>query len=446
MPDTAPEAARLAGLPWDANKYRNDPEYNMQLGEAYFEQQFNTFGDIEKAVAAYNAGPGAVRRATRRAATKGGHWTDYLPVTRVNGRVVDTTKDYVNRVMSGSQSFAARASGSEGGDINVDALKEQVPALPQDEALPQAPTFGDRVRSRRLQIANAILGADDDLSATERAAILANYTTPEAFDEDTRAQLQRDENMSQRDNIGYQQNLAAAQARNTNNQEARIRASQDAAAYNRDLELERIRNQGRYGLAELRGAIDAAKPPPDYSERYLWSARGREEQAELAANIERGNRQVYNGDRLLELTDRTLTGGLTRAGLAGELRSKYSADLAEINALRSEETLAKLGGRLGAGISDADRAFILSSTPVGADSDPALIRRMAQISRATGRRASEYNTLELDVLQSRDLDRIQRFTRSWQQYQREIPLFRRGQVNPDAAITFEQWSNRKVVR
>lgn len=76
MPGTAPEAARLAGLPFDDNRYRNDPEYNQALGRAYFEKQLADFGDPEKAVAAYNAGPGGVQRAVQKG---GENWKSYLP-------------------------------------------------------------------------------------------------------------------------------------------------------------------------------------------------------------------------------------------------------------------------------------------------------------------------------------------------------------------------------
>lgn len=60
MPDTAPEAARLAGLPWDENRYKTDPQYNLALGKAYYNAQVQKYGDPLIAAAAYNAGPGAV--------------------------------------------------------------------------------------------------------------------------------------------------------------------------------------------------------------------------------------------------------------------------------------------------------------------------------------------------------------------------------------------------
>ncbi|WP_334157924.1 transglycosylase SLT domain-containing protein [Oryzomicrobium sp.] len=68
MPDTAPEAAKLAGLPWDENRYKTDPAYNRALGLAYFQKQLqDTGGDLAKSYAAYNAGPGRLAKAVKAA-------------------------------------------------------------------------------------------------------------------------------------------------------------------------------------------------------------------------------------------------------------------------------------------------------------------------------------------------------------------------------------------
>lgn len=87
MPDTAPEAARLAGLPWDENAYYNDPAYNELLGIAYLSEQLRKYdGDVERALAAYNAGPGAVDDAL---SMHDANWLSAMPAE---------TQDYVARV------------------------------------------------------------------------------------------------------------------------------------------------------------------------------------------------------------------------------------------------------------------------------------------------------------------------------------------------------------
>lgn len=80
MPGTGPEAAKLAGLPWDPQKYRNDPAYNAAIGFAYFKEKVReNKGDVFKGMAAYNAGQGRVQQAERRAAKTGQPWTAFIP-------------------------------------------------------------------------------------------------------------------------------------------------------------------------------------------------------------------------------------------------------------------------------------------------------------------------------------------------------------------------------
>lgn len=64
---TGPEAAKLAGLPWDEHKFRTDPDYNYTIGKAYYSEQLRVFGgDVEKAWAAYNAGAGRLKDAIKK--------------------------------------------------------------------------------------------------------------------------------------------------------------------------------------------------------------------------------------------------------------------------------------------------------------------------------------------------------------------------------------------
>lgn len=96
MPDTAPEAAKLAGLPFDDHRYRNDPEYNKALGQAYLQKQLQTYGgDLNKALAAYNAGPGRLDEALKAAENDGSDWLSHLP-TETQNYVAKISTEYAN--------------------------------------------------------------------------------------------------------------------------------------------------------------------------------------------------------------------------------------------------------------------------------------------------------------------------------------------------------------
>ena len=105
MPGTAPEAAALAGLPWDEARYRSDADYNRALGRAYFEKQLADFGETPKALAAYNAGPGALRKAMARAESAGNPdaWLDFLPAE---------TRDYVPKILGRAGGAGAAPSSA----------------------------------------------------------------------------------------------------------------------------------------------------------------------------------------------------------------------------------------------------------------------------------------------------------------------------------------------
>lgn len=82
LPDTGPEAAKLAGLPWDARRLAWDADYNQQLGDAYLDEQYRVFkGNPAHAFAAYNAGPEATRKALAVAEKSGRPdiWLSLLP-------------------------------------------------------------------------------------------------------------------------------------------------------------------------------------------------------------------------------------------------------------------------------------------------------------------------------------------------------------------------------
>lgn len=99
MPTTGPEAAKLAGVPWDVRRFHQDEGYNLQLGEAYFQKQLQDFKSLDKAAAAYNAGPGRLKEAIARATLAGNPatWLNYMP---------QETQAYVNKALEGKTGLA----------------------------------------------------------------------------------------------------------------------------------------------------------------------------------------------------------------------------------------------------------------------------------------------------------------------------------------------------
>jgi hypothetical protein len=131
MPKTAPEAARLAGLPFDDNRYRNDPEYNLALGKAYYDKQLADFGDERLAAAAYNAGPSAIRRALQ----KGGpdNWINHVP---------RETQNYVRSVF-GEGRGAAGAMTQGRGSAGVEEPRTLTQTASAAERQRKVKTFQD---------------------------------------------------------------------------------------------------------------------------------------------------------------------------------------------------------------------------------------------------------------------------------------------------------------
>lgn len=152
MPATAPEAARLAGLAYDENRYRTDPAYNRAIGEAYFSKQLADFGDERLAAAAYNAGPGAVRRALQKGGPDG--WVNHVP---------RETQDYVAKVFGGGAAGAAVRPVTKGSAAKPAAAAEISPekkmardAAVQDlyDAIEAANKKGHLVSGSQSYIAN----------------------------------------------------------------------------------------------------------------------------------------------------------------------------------------------------------------------------------------------------------------------------------------------------
>lgn len=106
MPGTANEQAGKLGLAYDTSALTQDPNYNIQLGSAYFQRMLNYFGGSwPLAVAAYNAGAGNVNkwlRANGDPRNGGIAWVDWIERIPLS-----ETRNYVQRVLENAVVYEA---------------------------------------------------------------------------------------------------------------------------------------------------------------------------------------------------------------------------------------------------------------------------------------------------------------------------------------------------
>jgi len=84
MPATAQAIAKKMGIPYDPEKLKTDRQYNLDIGQAVFDELLVQFdGDPLKAMIAYNGGPKAVLQAEESAKKAGQYsanaWQEYIP-------------------------------------------------------------------------------------------------------------------------------------------------------------------------------------------------------------------------------------------------------------------------------------------------------------------------------------------------------------------------------
>lgn len=173
MPDTAPEAAKLAGLPWDENRYKTDAAYNKALGMAYFQQQLQTNGgDLAKSYAAYNAGPGrladAIKKAEKSAKLAKADpslvvhtWLDFMP---------EETRNYVAKNMK-----AYDAGQGQGTRPTFQEIDDQLRADPRLAANPSRYKIARDEAARQFEEqTKAIKQREEEAVATAMRGVIQN--------------------------------------------------------------------------------------------------------------------------------------------------------------------------------------------------------------------------------------------------------------------------------
>ncbi len=111
MPKTAKETAKKAGLRFDKNRLY-EPDYNLRVGSHYLDRMIDNYdGSYVMAIAAYNAGPGNVKKWVRHIGTPGNdfnnaiNWIEKIPFYE--------TRNYVQRVMENLQVYRHLEGGEK---------------------------------------------------------------------------------------------------------------------------------------------------------------------------------------------------------------------------------------------------------------------------------------------------------------------------------------------
>ena len=105
MPGTAREQAGRLGIAYMSASIMPDTQYNIRLGNSYFQRMMNSYGSYPLAVAAYNAGPGNVNKWLRQngdprtGAVSWIDWIERIPFFE--------TKNYVARVLENAATYEA---------------------------------------------------------------------------------------------------------------------------------------------------------------------------------------------------------------------------------------------------------------------------------------------------------------------------------------------------
>lgn len=173
MPDTAPEAAKLAGVAWDENRYKTDAGYNKALGLAYFQKQLQDHGgDLPKAYAAYNAGPGALQAAIKKAdqSVKLAKNDPTVPVRAWIDFMPKETRDYVAKNMKAYESGQGNEPRATMADIDAQ-LRSDPRLAGKPEALKLARSEADRQFDEQTK---AIKQKEDESVAAAMKAIVEN--------------------------------------------------------------------------------------------------------------------------------------------------------------------------------------------------------------------------------------------------------------------------------
>ena len=170
LPSTAREVAQDLGIPYDENRLRSDPNYNLMLGDAYMGKLVKKYqGNRAAAEAAYNAGPGNVDRALKF----GNDWRSHLPdetqnyikgigMSKVDDAMFDAGLISGGPFELGNAKTPSEIAGRTAFQANPGSVRDEMPIVNPFTAGPEAKQRFDAVQND----VNATFGLIDKNAAT----------------------------------------------------------------------------------------------------------------------------------------------------------------------------------------------------------------------------------------------------------------------------------------
>jgi soluble lytic murein transglycosylase len=144
MLSAAKTSARAGGLPYRPGDLLTDSSYNIQLGMIEFARHYDSWDrSFVLAIAAYNAGPGNVRKWVAangdpsNGAVDAVDWIEQIPFGE--------TRNYVQRVLENMEVYKNRLAGR---DLPLTILADlYAPASPPSVAVLSAPAAATRIKA-----------------------------------------------------------------------------------------------------------------------------------------------------------------------------------------------------------------------------------------------------------------------------------------------------------
>lgn len=466
MPGTAPEALELAGFRRDDPRWRTDAEVNLKAGEAYYAKQLQTFGDPVKAAAAYNAGPGNVRRAMRKAARTGSDWTQHLP---------DETKKYIVNF----QNKVGAVSGADPAAMQAEvppAQAEPVAQAPVAPPRPEAPALPDQVQTQRISMAQAMLNSGNPDLVT-----IAQTYLDKGLDEQQQNRTLSSQQQFAQGQTGYSADLnnwGNAQSdergfkygdirdtKQRNWQSAERVAGQQYQSGERAIDRA-YGTQERLGSQDFTAGQNAANRDWQTGERigaqdftagqnqldrgnkldiaaqkrqqYFSTPDGRKLEETTLQGINQNNELIAKYERFMDINKRKATGGAAlNAPVIGSLYTAIDDELQEMAAIANDTTFNTLGG-LGTAISDGDRKFI-EKTGVSTQTKGRANTNIARARIGVLRRTNEYlQNYAIYKAEGRSRD----FLLEWPAFVKQNPIVTNGRAT-DRPMTFDEWKAKR---